>query len=153
MNQQETLELQAQYRRAIFDLIPSPAIVVDSDVRIHDFNTAAEILLGTESSKALSCLYGDAFHCLNAEAGCGQSSHCSECVIRRSVRRALEGAEVHRDYCTVETKSDRQPDSTDWLVTAGLLPYANPPRVLVVLENVTELVNLHSWKKTHLVEE
>ncbi len=152
MNYLEALERQAQYYRAMFDLIPLPAFIVDGEVRIHNFNQAAEVLLGVESAEAIERLCGDAFHCVHAkDHGCGQSSDCRNCVIRNSVRRAISGTEVHRDYCTFETLAARGSSTSDWLVTTGLLPYASAPQALLVLENVTEMVKLHSWKNTRLV--
>ena len=46
-------EQKAQYLRAIFDAIPLPTFIVDSDVRIEDYNTAAEPFLGDEPAVTL----------------------------------------------------------------------------------------------------
>ena len=41
MRNREREEQEAQYLRAIFDAFPHPTFIVDADVQIQDFNTAA----------------------------------------------------------------------------------------------------------------
>ena len=42
----EKQEQKAQYWRSIFDTIPVPTFIVDPELQIQDFNTAAESFLG-----------------------------------------------------------------------------------------------------------
>ena len=55
----------------------------------------------------------------------------------RSTCRRLHRAEVRTRAGTV---------SIDLLVTASLLPYAEPPRALLILEDVTEIIRLRGSK-------
>lgn len=143
MNAQEREEQKAQYLRAIFDTVPIPAFIVDGDVTVLDFNTSAERYLGPEPALALHLLGGEALHCLNAEHnGCGRSELCRDCVIRRSVGNAMRGRLTWRELHKAEVRSERGTTQIDLLVTASVLPYTQPPRALVLLEDVTELVKL-----------
>ena len=47
---------QQQFLRTVFDTKPVPTFIVDDDVRIQDFNTAASPLLGPESQLALQVM-------------------------------------------------------------------------------------------------
>ena len=145
MNGQEKDELKAQYCRAIFDAIPMPAFIVDEDVRILDFNAAAEPLLGADPATALFRRGGEALHCIHAEmAGCGQAKACEDCVIRNSVRHALLGGATHRKLHQVELRSGQGVVPISLLVTASLLPYTETPQVLLILENFTETLARHA---------
>ncbi len=135
----EHAEERAQYWRAVFDAFPHPTLIVNAEVEIQDFNTAAEKLLGEEPALALHRRGGEVIHCIHAEAnGCGHSRRCQDCVIRNSVRLALAGGAVQRQIHEAEL---RTPEGTHFiylLITASLLPYAEPPGVLLVLEDVGE---------------
>src|SRR5579862_9494095 len=122
MTCQELQERKAQYLRAIFDAIPLPAFIVDGDVRIHDFNTAAEPLLGSEPATALHLRGGEAIHCIHSEPnGCGHGAICKHCVIRASVSRAMEARSTCRErHCAeLRTSAGRRPIKL--LITATLL--------------------------------
>jgi len=145
MGSQEQQEQQAQYWRSVFDSIPLPTFIVDANVKIEDFNTAAEQFLGPESSQALYRLGGEAFHCINAElTDCGMAERCEDCVIRNSINRAMTGQATHRELHQAQLRQAGGVHSIDLLVTASLLPYTEPPRALLVLENLTEVIKLHT---------
>ena len=129
----------AQYLRAIFDTFPHPTFIVDADVQIQDFNTAAEQFLGPEPAMALYRRGGEALHCIHAEQkDCGKAEACQDCIIRHSINKALAGQATHRDLHKAELRTAEGTRSVDLLVTSCLLPYALPPRVLLVLEDVSQ---------------
>ena len=132
---QEKDEQRAQYTRTIFDAIPVPALVVDEDVVIHDLNAAAEEFLGPEAPAALYRRGGEAMHCLRAEpGGCGRAAACADCLIRQSVAQALAGRDTTRQGHRITVRREGESLPVNLLVTASLLPYTEPPRVLVILE-------------------
>src|ERR1051325_2462394 len=98
MSIQEKQEQKAQYLRAIFDTIPLPTFIVDADVRIQDFNTAAEQFLGPEPAAALYRRGGEALHCIHSEvSGCGKAEVCRDCIIRNGVSKAMTGRSTCRE--------------------------------------------------------
>jgi PAS domain-containing protein len=141
---QDWEEQRVQYLRTIFDTIPLPAFVVDAEVRIQDFNTAAEAFLGAEPELALYRRGGEAFHCIHSEVkGCGRSECCKDCVIRKAVTKALLGEATCRAIHRAELRTSTGSTAIDLLVTASLLPYAPSPRALVLLENLTLMGELY----------
>lgn len=143
MNCAETDECRIQYLRAVFDAIPQPAFVVDGDVRILDFNAAAELFLGEEPASALHQRGGEAFHCIHAQPqGCGRTEFCKGCVIRNSVNKALSGKGVCRELHLAELRAGRRIEPIDLLVTTSLLPYTSTPRVLLILEDIRAILNM-----------
>lgn len=140
------IENQSPFLRTVFDAMPVPAFIVDDDVRIEDFNTAAGGLLGPRPEKSLHQRSGEAMHCINSEAhGCGRSEPCTHCVIRNSVKAALHGGLTHRQMHRAELRTERNTTTTiDLLVTASplLLPDFGEKKALLMLEDVTELLTL-----------
>ena len=138
-------ERRAQYTRALFDAIPLPALVVDEDVAIQDFNAAAEDFLGRDPALALHQRCGEALHCLNSEAkGCGQSERCQECVIRQGVRQAVEGKDRQRWPHRATLRIGKCLVPINLRVTTSLLPYTEKPRVLVILDDAERISRARS---------
>jgi PAS domain-containing protein len=140
--EQKGLEMR-QYLRTLFDTSPLPTFVVDGDVQIQDYNTAAAALLGPEPEMAFHRRGGDALGCIHAEAkGCGQSEPCRDCVIRNSVKTAIRGQTTHREIHKAELRRGGNTTVIDLLVTAAPLPEAEREQALVILEDVSELLTL-----------
>lgn len=138
----ETIDgARAQYLRTIFDTIPHPTFIVDNDVRIEDCNRAGKALIGCEVALALHRRGGDVLHCVNSEThGCGQAEPCKDCAIRNSVTQSLDGLAT----CRVAQKAElRAADGgvafLDLLITTSRLSGAEPPQVLLILEDITEV--------------
>lgn len=129
--------------RTVFDTIPLATFVVDNDVRIQDYNTAAAELLGPEPELAIRRRGGDALHCIHSEAhGCGQNEPCKDCVIRNSVKRAIAGGVTHREIHKAELRTRTGTVSIDLLISASPLPGGESPGVVLILEDVSELLTL-----------
>jgi PAS domain-containing protein len=133
----------AQYLRAVFDANPLCTYVVDTDMRIHDYNPAAAQMLGPEPKLALHRRGGDPLTCIHADArGCGHHEHCQDCILRNSVKEALDSGKMVRRIHKAELCTQDETMVIDLLVTATPLPGSQPPQVLLVLENVSELLTL-----------
>lgn len=129
--------------RVIFDTIPLPTFVVDEDVCIQEFNKTAARLLGPEPESALHRRGGEALHCIHSEAhGCGRNEPCKQCVIRNSVNSAIRGRATHRQIHKAELRNGPGIAIVDLQVTASPLPDSGNPRVLLILEDVSELFAL-----------
>jgi len=134
-----------QYLRTVFDSFPSPVIVVDSDMLIHDANHAAKKLMADEGDKTLKRLFGDSLHCLYAresEDGCGTTDACPDCVLRQTVNEVTQGHHTFRK-ATRFTVQKGNKEATAWfLITGAPLNHANVELVILTLEDITELVEL-----------
>jgi len=132
-----------QYWRTIFDSTPIPTFIVDADMRIQDCNLAAAQLLGPQPELVLRQRGGEAWGCIHAEAnGCGHGPNCHDCVLRTSVKQALDGGRTNRRTHKGELRSRDRTVAVDLLITATPLPGGDVPQVLLLLEDVSELSTL-----------
>jgi hypothetical protein len=133
------------YSRALLDAVPLPIFLVDEDVRIFDFNTAAAQLLNGEKGDVLLRRSGEAMHCVHASevaASCGRGPSCQDCVVRNSVRAAWQGNEIVRQQTQMDLRHAGGSRAVQLLVTAVPTVIRAERRVLLVLEDISELVHL-----------
>lgn len=128
----------------IIDALPSPIFVVDDDVRILGYNLAAAPLLGSEPDRILRMRGGDALNCLHSTEGCGRSEACKKCVVRNSVNKSYSGNKVVREKSEMQLVRGEKVEQIQMLVTTAPLKYKDKSYVLVVLEDITELLELRS---------
>lgn len=131
----------------VFDALPLPALVVDSDVRIIEFNLAAAKMLEGVPFAVIRPTAGYALHCFHSAddvQGCGQAEACQDCGIRNSVRDVLAGAKPGRKVVHMSLIRDGQPVDVNFLVTAALVPDEPEPLALLILDDAAELSGLLS---------
>ncbi len=130
-----------------FDAMPSPVFVVDEDVRIYEYNIAAEALLTAEKPEVLRMRGGEALHCLHhhvEENGCGRTVACADCVVRNSVNKAFHGGKVVRSRQKMELVRNEKVVEVYVLVTSSPFVFQNTHYAILVLEDITELVELRN---------
>lgn len=133
--------------QATFNIIPSPILVVDEDVRIQTFNTAAACLLDASNERVLRQRGGEALHCLHANdvpEGCGHAPFCKTCVIRNAVTEAVNGARVVRRQHKLEVVSKTGVVEIYALITASPFTYNEQKLVLLMVEDISELMKLRT---------
>ncbi len=129
--------------RVLFDAIPNYVFAVDEDVRIVEYNTAAAALVGEKRDLVLTQRGGEVFHCLNASSGgCGRSTQCKSCVIRSSVSEAFDGGKVVRRRTKLDIEADGKSKGAYLLISASPIVYKEKTLVLLVLEDVSQVVEL-----------
>ncbi len=140
-----TEERKHDFFRLILDAIPSPVFVVDEDIRIIEFNDAAAPLLNQNPDIALRMRTGEALNCIHsAESpdGCGRGDLCRDCVIRNSVKDSFSGKKVSRRTVRMELARGRSVEEKHILVTTSPFGYQDQHYTLLILEDVSELVEL-----------
>jgi nitrogen fixation/metabolism regulation signal transduction histidine kinase len=133
------------YVRAILDALPSSVLVMDQDLMIHDANRSAFELLGKRPEKILSRLCGDILNCIHARqssGGCGTTDYCPKCVIRQTVEAVVHGKNIFRRTGEMKLEEDEQVREIHFIVTGVPFDYADMNLVLLVIEDITELVQL-----------
>jgi|SRR5581483_2733333 len=144
MNRKLRGEQSAHYFRAIFDALTNPALIVDGELRIQDYNLAAKPLFGANPAMALHRLGGEAIQCIHADLkGCGEANICKDCIIRNSAMKAFIGKGVQKELHKAELHRGNTKVRIELLITSSRLPDILPPRVLLVLEDVTTLRTRH----------
>jgi PAS domain-containing protein len=125
--------------------VPFPILVVDNDIRIFYWNSAALRLLGNEEvihqrgGEALNCI-----HSGNTEQGCGRGPHCKTCVVLNSVHEASLGESVYRKKTVMKLKRGETFTDVPLLVTTSPFLYKKQSLTLLILEDIHELMELGS---------
>jgi len=131
----------------ILDAMPSPVFIMDGDARIFGYNLAGAHLCGIASKGLIRMAWGEALHCINASKGpegSGGAEACRRCVIRNAVNSTLKGGTVVRKRSEMQRIKGSEVEQIQMLVTAVPFPYGDETFALVILEDVTELMQLRA---------
>jgi PAS domain-containing protein len=134
----------AEFLGAVLNAMPHPVLIVDDDVRILYVNAAAARVFGGKTP-VLKRRGGEALHCVHSTetpGGCGTAPACRDCVIRNSVREAYVGKQVCRKAQRMQLIVENRTTEVNFLVTTAPFNHNGESMVLLVLEDVSELVNL-----------
>jgi PAS domain-containing protein len=136
---------KGDFIESILEAIPLPIFVVDEDVRIFWSNQSAELLLHNEPDVVFLQRCGDIMHCLHAvesSEGCGRTEFCQDCSIRNSVQQSFQGQRVAREKNRMRIVGKGEVVEIDLLVTTAPFAYQDESLVLLILEDITELMEL-----------
>jgi len=128
-----------------FNTIPFPIFVVDDDMRILLWNSAAARLL--KSDEVFQQRGGEALHCIyswETKEGCGHGPHCGTCIVRNSINEASSGGKVYRKKTIMQQKSGDKTIDVPLLVTTSPFMYDDKKLTLLILEDIHELMELGS---------
>ena len=161
MNQFETVS--ATSLKNILDALPAFVFVVDKDVRIVEYNSAAAGLLKGSRISIINKRAGEALHCINSDVvpeGCGNAPSCMDCIIRNSVDIAFSGEKVSRQRAKIEINSGGVTTEIFAVITASPLELDDKKLVLLQIEDISELTAIQEvvqicmkCKKVHNIDE
>ena len=141
----------AEFLRAVLEAFPSPALVVDGDVRVLYLNRAARRALGLGTPAAVEhALFqrgGHLLHCIRSgetAAGCGRAPGCKHCMVRASVTRAVTSDATTRTRAFLQVHTPRGMAELHYLVSAAGVQVGDRRLALVTLEDISEIVKLTS---------
>ena len=132
---------------SILDTIPSPIFLVDDDVQILGYNLAASNLLAQDPEMVIGHRAGEMLRCLHATettAGCGRSKACQDCLVRNSVYESLRGRRVVRRKTKMELGPEGLSREIYLLVTTAPPNFQDNSSVLLILEDISELMEIKS---------
>jgi hypothetical protein len=150
------LNMDSEFLKNIFNTFPSPLFIVDADVRIAHFNSAAADMLGANGRDIIMERGGDIMHCVNARMapdGCGTAEACKDCVIRNVVHEAIDGKKVSRRKTRMRLQGVDGEENVHYLITTSPFYYNGDEFVLLIIEDISELIQLRglipicSWCK------
>jgi PAS domain-containing protein len=133
--------LDQGFHRVLFDAMPMPVFVVDSDVSILEYNSAAAQLLGQEKRLLLKRRGGEVLHCVHSTEtpeGCGRAPACMDCVVRRCVEAASRGQTITRERAQMELAGKGKQTRVDLRVSCQPFNYEKHNFVLLVLEGLND---------------
>jgi PAS domain-containing protein len=147
MTMPETVFDKLEFMKVVFDAIPSPMFLVDSDVRIQHLNATASSTLGINLAKGYLQRGGEALHCIHSlevPEGCGFSSYCSTCIIRNAVSTAFREEKVYRKKHLAQLVDGDSVRDVTLLVTTVKITFDDKSYVLLILEDITEISQLRN---------
>ncbi len=118
---------------------------MDRDRRIYAANEATRLIFRLGQDTITSKRLGEALRCINADIskkGCGYSRRCRQCEIRRTALDAIEGRRIERAKARVEIRTDGEVKEFVLLVNAAPFDHDDGTYAVVVLQDITELVQL-----------
>jgi PAS domain-containing protein len=136
--------LDQGFHRMLFDAMPMPVFVVDEDVTILEYNTAASKLLNKGRQEWKGRRSGHVLHCVHSDdvsEGCGHGPACLDCVLRDSVRAASRGQRVSRKLTPMELVVKGKPIHLDLRVTCHPFKYDHHAFILLILEGFNDSLN------------
>jgi hypothetical protein len=131
--------------RTIFDTIPFMTFIVDDDVRFLFWNTAGAPLIGGEN--ALRRRGGEVLHCIHSTdspEGCGKGEYCKSCILRNSVNDAFRENKVYRRKAIMDLVQNEKHTELPLLITAAPFIYENQSLCLLMIEEISELIQMGS---------
>jgi nitrogen fixation/metabolism regulation signal transduction histidine kinase len=136
---------ELSYLRTVLDAIPSPVLVLDYDLKVHDANLCASHMIHNEKKGPRRPLCGEVLQCIHEKeslGGCGTADFCADCVIRKAIDKSKEGRKVFRETYNMHLQKDDEIRYVNYLITASPFVFEERPLVLVIIEDITELVTL-----------
>ena len=137
------MKKQEEFSSTVIDTVPSPVFVVDEDMRVVAHNVAAAADLSMDRPPAIHKRSGDILHCLHSTEnpdGGGRAPYCKNCIIRNAVSQSLKGNMVVRRIARAELQSGTEKPEASLLVTAAPFQYHREKYVLLILDDITELI-------------
>jgi len=135
--------LDQGFHRILFDAMPMPVFVVDEDVSILEYNSAAARLISLPKPNGHPPRAGDVLHCINAvksPTGCGRAPACPDCPVRNSVLAAFRGETVRRQPSSLELLADGKQIEVNLQLSCQPLAYQGKKWALLILEGLNDFV-------------
>ena len=88
----EDLKESNEFLNLLLDNINSAVLIADENLQIHQFNNSFLSLFDSAAESVLEASFGETAGCVNAiteNKACGQTSHCAQCILRRSLIQTL----------------------------------------------------------------
>ena len=131
----------------LMDAIAGFIFLVDGDVSILDYNSSAGRLLGSGRHEVLRRRGGDVLHCVHSKdvaEGRGRGEFCKTCLVRDSVNRAMTGRKCVRRRARMQLEAGNGVSELYILVSAAPLAGQGRPKVLLILQENGEVLQLQS---------
>ncbi|MBT3311297.1 MAG: PAS domain-containing protein [Desulfobacterales bacterium] len=131
--------------RIVFDLMPIPVFILDSDLKVISANKQSLDFFRPNGGFVQRCLCGEMLNCLNAlksEKKCGKTKFCPDCVLNNAIKESIAGKKVFRQKYDMLLKLNGSIQPVTFLVTASPFQDNGSNYSLIALEDITELTEL-----------
>lgn len=124
--------------RSMFDALPSPVFVVDGDVMVHDYNTAAAEFLFRHMAapSELSYHVHNDLPCIEVPVGFWRTLFCRDSIIGRSVKEAFQGSRIVRRLTKLESLQEGSRSKLETRITCSPFHNGTGTQVFLVFEDM-----------------
>ncbi|MBN2590292.1 MAG: PAS domain S-box protein [Sedimentisphaerales bacterium] len=148
---EDALDRKQKNLLAIFDAVPVGLFSADENLIITRVNEAIKNMFHKEYVQIIGKKIGDALGCTNAisnENGCGSSSECTVCLLRKSVKDVLENNNPIHNIETCPTLCIDNEQRKVWLrVSVVPTMIDNSKHVIVAVDDINERKNAEQERR------
>ncbi len=140
-----TQNIDNNFFKTFIDALPSSVFIVDKDFKICDMNQEVRKLFKIDSDDLIEKLCGLVFNCryaIDAITGCGTATNCADCVVRNSVQLAGIGKSTYKQKHQLKVQKNGINSVSHILVTASAIEIDSIEKILLVIEDITEMTLL-----------
>ena len=133
------------YLRSIIDAFPSPVLVIDRNLVIHDANAAAKRILGGGADRTPTRLDCHAIRCIHASSASSGGLHaveCFTCAIRQVSAALCAGMPPFKKTSTIHVARDDQVHNIHLLLNFAPLRHPDGSYFILTLQDVSGLSGL-----------
>ncbi|QLC50310.1 PAS domain S-box protein [Methanolobus zinderi] len=139
---EQKLEKQRNILNSIFDLAPTPMLLINQIGVIEDINSACVDVTGKDKSSMLGLRAGEAFSCPNSfnGYGCGTTEDCNSCIFKNTALETIMNRTglSRREGSFTMVLPDGSEDVRDVLISTSYLDMDNSARVMYCIHDITE---------------
>jgi hypothetical protein len=132
--------------QTVMDALPAMVFVVDRDMVVRKTNATARAFLAGPAPAGPLQRSGDLLRCVHAlanQGGCGRGDICRDCTLRGAAAEAFAGKPITRRRVRMTLLRDGVRKELFALVTVSRFEFGSEPLALLVVEDLSELVELH----------
>ncbi len=143
VNARKKIEVKERELQFFFDNATSLMLLVNEKGEVIRINKTGLEIIGKENSQVLGLRGGDVINCVHTrddKRGCGYGASCPNCDLRNSVNQTFTtqtGQTKKHGILNIHRASKTH--QLYVLITTMYVPEYNPPAVLVVLDDITQL--------------
>jgi sigma-B regulation protein RsbU (phosphoserine phosphatase) len=155
----QNLKESNEFLNLLLDNINSAVLIADENLQIHQFNDSFLNLFDKAADFNFKKAFGEVTGCVNAimeNKPCGESSHCADCLLRRSlIDNLIEDAPVNKKSLNRLFYVNGQPVLKHLQFSTRPLMFRGQKMYLVIIYDVTDIEEqkIELQKKQELIDQ
>ena len=139
----QNLKESNEFLNLLLDNMNSAVLIADENLRIHQFNNSFLNLFDTAAVSALKSGFGETTGCVSAvieNKDCGESSHCTDCILRRSlIHNLIDNAPVEKESLNRTFYINGEPVNKHFQFSTRPITFQGQKMFLVIIYDVTDI--------------
>ena len=139
----QNLKESNEFLNLLLDNINSAVLIADENLQIHQFNNSFLNLFDTAADASLVSGFGQTAGCINAvieNKDCGESSHCTDCILRRSlIHNLIDNAPVEKQSLNRTFYINGEPFNKHFQFSTRPITFRGQKMFLVIIYDVTDI--------------